>query len=54
MAKENSDDMGSSLAKAVESHVIGFAAEESRLTGKTINMEEFFKNQLQQIEDQEY
>lgn len=34
-------DMRSSLQRSVESHAIGFAAEESRLTGQTVRLDEF-------------
>lgn len=30
-----------SIAEAVDNHMIAFAAEESRLTGKVVEMEEF-------------
>lgn len=33
--------MRSGIAEAVEGHLIGFAAEESRVTGRTVDMDEF-------------
>ncbi len=44
MTKENPDDMASSISQSIESHIMGFAAEESRMTGKTIITENFLKN----------
>jgi predicted dehydrogenase len=41
LRRENSADMRSSLQRSVESHAIGFAAEESRLTGQTVRLEDF-------------
>ncbi len=41
MTRPRAEDMESSLQKAIESHVMGFAAEESRRTGRTINLAEF-------------
>ena len=41
MSKPRASDMESSLEKSVESHVMGFAAEESRLTGRTVELAEF-------------
>ena len=38
--KPRSQDMESSLQKSVESHLMGFAAEESRQTGRTLNLAE--------------
>ncbi len=41
MMKDDPAQMRSSLALSVESHVMGFAAEEARLTGRVIHLEEF-------------
>lgn len=41
MSKPRPEDMESSLQKSVESHVMGFAAEESRRTGRTLDLAEF-------------
>lgn len=41
MSKPRAEDMESSLQKSVESHVMGFAAEESRRTGRTMDLAEF-------------
>ena len=41
MNKPRPEDMESSLQKSVESHVMGFAAEESRRTGRTMDLAEF-------------
>lgn len=41
MSKARAEDMESSLQKSVESHVMGFAAEESRRTGRTVDLAEF-------------
>ncbi|NEU05977.1 Gfo/Idh/MocA family protein [Clostridium senegalense] len=35
--------------KSVESHVMAFAAEESRVTGKVVNMNEFWNNKIEGI-----
>lgn len=43
MRKKNPDDMRSSLTGSIESHVIGFAAEQSRRTGKTVDIKEFLE-----------
>ena len=43
MMKDDPKKMLSSLSTSVESHVMGFAAEESRLTGQTIRLGEFYK-----------
>ncbi|MEI7551824.1 MAG: Gfo/Idh/MocA family oxidoreductase [Verrucomicrobiota bacterium] len=40
MSKARAADMESSLEKSVESHVMGFAAEESRRTGRTLRLDE--------------
>ncbi len=39
-SKAQAEDMESSLQKSVESHLMGFAAEESRQTGRTMNLAE--------------
>ena len=41
MRTPNPADMRSSLVKSVQSHLMGFAAEEARLTGKTVDAETF-------------
>lgn len=41
MSKARSADMESSLEKSVESHVMGFAAEEARRTGRTVELADF-------------
>ena len=41
MSKARAEDMESSLQKSVESHVMGFAAEESRRSGHTLDLAEF-------------
>ncbi len=41
MSKARSADMESSLEKSVESHVMGFAAEEARQTGRAVELAEF-------------
>jgi predicted dehydrogenase len=38
MMKERPDEMRSSLTKSVESHLMGFAAEEARITGRTVDL----------------
>lgn len=40
MNKPRSEDMVSSLQRSVESHLMGFAAEESRITGQTLKLAE--------------
>jgi predicted dehydrogenase len=40
MSKPRSEDMVSSLQRSVESHLMGFAAEESRVTGRALNLAE--------------
>ncbi|MDB6094806.1 MAG: oxidoreductase n-terminal [Verrucomicrobia bacterium] len=40
MGKPRAEDMESSLQRSVESHLIGFAAEEARQTGMTLNLAE--------------
>lgn len=41
LQRANPADMRSSLQRSVESHAIGFAAEESRLTGQTVRLADF-------------
>ncbi len=41
LQRSNPADMRSSLQRSVESHAIGFAAEESRVTGQTVRLDEF-------------
>lgn len=41
MSKPNPDDMHSSLHKSIESHAIALAAEESRVTGRMVNVPDF-------------
>ena len=41
LQRPNPADMRSSLQRSVESHAIGFAAEESRVTGRTVRLDEF-------------
>ncbi|MCX7846578.1 MAG: Gfo/Idh/MocA family oxidoreductase [bacterium] len=41
MTKVDAAQMRSSISRSVESHVIAFAAEEARLTGTVINVQEF-------------
>ncbi len=41
MLKPRAEDMESSLPISVESHLMGFAAEESRRSGRTINLADF-------------
>jgi predicted dehydrogenase len=41
MGKPRAADMESSLEKSVESHLMGFAAEEARLTGATVALADF-------------
>ena len=41
LRRSNPADMRSSLQRSVESHAIGFAAEESRVTGQTVRLDEF-------------
>ncbi len=43
MLKDKPGDMSSSISQSIESHIIGFAAEETRITGKTVVIEEFLK-----------
>ncbi|MDX2111692.1 MAG: Gfo/Idh/MocA family oxidoreductase [Verrucomicrobiota bacterium] len=43
MSKDRPGDMRSSISRSVESHLMGFAAETSRLSGKTISIAEFRK-----------
>jgi len=43
MSKENPVEVESSITQAVQSHIMGFAAEESRITGKTVVIEDFLK-----------
>jgi predicted dehydrogenase len=43
MMKDRPEDMHSSIQKSVESHLMGFAAEESRVTGQTIRLDAFYK-----------
>lgn len=42
MTKENPAAVESSISRSVQSHLMGFAAEESRLTGCTVELSEFF------------
>lgn len=39
--KPDAADMRSSIQRSIESHAMGFAAEESRLKGQVVNLEEF-------------
>lgn len=41
MMKDSPADMHSSIHKSVESHVMGFAAEEARLSGTTVHLDAF-------------
>ncbi len=41
MSKSNAAEMESSLERSVESHLMGFAAEEARLTGTTVVLADF-------------
>lgn len=41
MQKPDPSQMRSSIARSVESHAMGFAAEESRRTGQTVRLDEF-------------
>lgn len=43
MTKENPGEMSSSISKSIQSHMIGFAAEESRKSGKTVKIDDFIK-----------
>jgi len=43
LIKENPEEMSSSITQSIESHIMGFAAEESRITGKTVIIEDFLK-----------
>lgn len=43
MMKTNPKDMHTSVHVSVRSHLIGFAAEESRISGKTIDIDEYHK-----------
>ena len=44
MTKENPEDIESSITQSVQGHIMGYAAEESRITGKTVDLSEFVKN----------
>ena len=41
MTRANADEMESALPRSVESHVMGFAAEEARATGRVVRLAEF-------------
>lgn len=41
MSKENPEEIESSISRSVQSHIMGFAAEESRETGRAVSLEEF-------------
>lgn len=41
MTKGNPAEVESSITQAVQSHIMGFAAEESRVTGRTVDLAEF-------------
>ena len=41
LTKSNPNEMHTSLSTSISSHILGFAAEESRLTGQTINIKSF-------------
>lgn len=41
MNRERAEDMESSLQRSVESHLMGFAAEEARISGRLIELDEF-------------
>ncbi|NRA39834.1 MAG: gfo/Idh/MocA family oxidoreductase, partial [Planctomycetes bacterium] len=43
MSKDSADDMTSTISDSVQSHIMGFAAEESRVSGKTIVLDDFAK-----------
>lgn len=43
MVRKSPDEMLTSISESVESHVMGFAAEESRMTGRTVDLDEFRK-----------
>jgi len=43
MMKPRPEDMSSSIHRSVESHVMGYAAEESRRTGKTVVLDEYYR-----------
>ncbi|EDM26406.1 oxidoreductase, streptomycin biosynthesis protein (strI-related protein) [Lentisphaera araneosa HTCC2155] len=46
MGKDDPKDMYSSVHVSVQSHLIGFAAEESRVSGNTIDIESFYQSNL--------
>ncbi len=43
MSKPQAEDMSSSIHKSVESHLMGYAAEESRRSGRTIVLDEYYR-----------
>jgi predicted dehydrogenase len=43
MTKKNPAEIESSITRAIQSHIMGFAAEESRVTGETIEIAEFLR-----------
>ena len=45
MMKDDSKEMRSSIHMSVESHVMGYAAEASRISGKTVDLEMFYAEQ---------
>ncbi len=44
MTKENAAGLESSVSRSVQSHLMGFAAEESRQTGRTVSLLEFVES----------
>ncbi|HDY81326.1 MAG TPA: hypothetical protein ENH48_00010 [Halieaceae bacterium] len=41
MTRSDPSQMRTSISSSVQSHAMGFAAEESRLTGKVVNLPQF-------------
>lgn len=46
MMKPRPEDMLSSIHKSVESHVMGYAAEQSRRSGATVVLDDFYAEQV--------
>ncbi len=46
MSKENPEDMSSSISQSIESHIMGYAAEESRVTGQTVVIKDFLEKEI--------
>jgi hypothetical protein len=51
MTKPPEASLAAGLDSTVHSHLIGFAAEEARLTGRTVNIDEFQQRYASRVGD---